>query len=63
MPISAEKNMAKETANVPKSDDDVIDAEVKEISKNNQLSLNKSSKDSPSKYECFHKDTVPTFLQ
>ena len=54
--------MSKETANVPKSDDDVIDAEEKEISKNNQLSLYKSSKDSPSKYECFHKDTVPTFL-
>jgi len=62
VPISVEKNMAKETANFPKSDDDVIDAEVKEISKNNQLSLNKSSKDSSSKYECFHKDTVPTFL-
>gem|GEM_PF-2669473 len=55
--------MAKETANFPKSDDDVIDAELNEISKNNQLLLNKSSKDSPSKYECFYKDTVPTFLQ
>ena len=55
------KNMATGTTNVPKSDDDVIDAEVKEISKNNQLSLFISSKDSPSKYECFHKDTVPTF--
>ena len=53
--------MAKETTNVPKSDDDVIDAEVKEISKNNQLSFYTSSKDSPSKYECFHKDKVPTF--
>lgn len=63
MPISVEKNMAKETANFPKSDDDVIDAELNEISKNNQLLLNKSSKDSPSKYECFYKDTVPTFLQ
>ncbi len=63
MPISVEKNMAKETANLPKSDDDVIDAELNEISKNNQLLLNKSSKDSPSKYECFYKDTVPTFLQ
>jgi hypothetical protein len=63
VPISVEKNMAKETANLPKSDDDVIDAELNEISKNNQLLLNKSSKDSPSKYECFYKDTVPTFLQ
>ena len=31
------KNMAKGTANVPKSDGDIIDAEVKEISKDNRL--------------------------
>jgi len=31
------KNMAKGTANVPKSDGDIIDAEVKEISKENRL--------------------------
>jgi len=31
------KNMAKGTTNVPKSYGDIIDAEVKEISKDNQL--------------------------
>ena len=31
------KNMAKGTANVPKSGGDIIDAEVKEISKDNRL--------------------------
>jgi hypothetical protein len=38
MPVQAVqhwKNMAKRTANVPKNDGDIIDAEVKEISKNN----------------------------
>jgi len=29
--------MAKGTANIPKSDGDIIDAEVKEISKENRL--------------------------
>lgn len=31
------KNMAKRTTNVPKKDGDIIDAEVKEISKDNRL--------------------------
>ena len=31
------KNMARETATVPKNDGDIIDAEVKEISKDNRL--------------------------
>lgn len=31
------KNMAKGTTNVPKKDGDIIDAEVKEISKDNRL--------------------------
>jgi hypothetical protein len=31
------KNMARGTANVPKNDGDIIDAEVKEISKDNRL--------------------------